>query len=290
MPPAPRDCPFCGGPPAAPAFPYATHFAGSNYRFVRCGGCATRFIDPLPSAAALAKMYATGDYHDVFYDGEGQGAYQASAARLKAHLAPGAQVLDYGCGAGHLLRALAAAGLDASGAEFSAEAAANAAKRSGLTVYAPDDAGWRAPDRWDCIHLGDVIEHLPDPRATLTELTASLKPGGILSAEGPLEANRSLVHLAARTTGWIKRAMGRGSGSFVPYHLVFATAASQRALFGTLAVPLGEVLWQLEETGWPYLRGGAMRNAIALAAIGLARLPLIGAGMGNRYIALYRKG
>ena len=233
-------------------------------------------------------MYATGDYHDAFYDGEGQGAYAATAERLAARLPPGARVLDFGCGAGHLLRALKARGLQAVGTEFSASAAANAADRSESEVFDLSDDRWKARGPWDCIHFGDVIEHLPDPASTLRDCLKLIVPGGLVSAEGPLEANRSPVHAAARLFGQLKRLRGRGhAAEFPPYHLIFASAATQRRFFKGLA-RLQEVDWSVSETGWPYRRNGALRNAIALASITISRVPLVGSGWGNRFVALYR--
>ena len=287
--PTPRRCPLCDGASAGPAFPYATRYLGQRYGYLGCGTCGTRFIDPLPDAAAFAAMYAPGDYHDVFYDGDGQGEYARTAAKLAAHLPVGARLLDYGCGAGHFVMAARAAGLDAAGAEHSAEAAANAAQRTGATMFDLGTEAWRAGEPWDCIHLGDVIEHLPDPRASLRDVLGAIRPGGWLSVEGPLEANASLVHGAIRLTGWAKRLAGRSEGSFAPYHLLFTDAVAQRALFDRLGEPLRCEYWELSETGWPYRGNGALRNAIALAAIRASRVPVLGSGLGDRFRALFRR-
>lgn len=44
--------------------------------------------------------------------------------------------------------------------------------------------------RFDAIHLGDVLEHLPHPASLLRELEPL---GGVFFIEGPLENNPSLV-------------------------------------------------------------------------------------------------
>ena len=284
-----RDCPLCGGAAGRTAFPYASRFAADVFSYVACSRCGTRYIDPVPSSAVFEKIYAPGDYHDVFYDGDGQSAYGATAERLADHLPPEARVLDYGCGSGHLIEALRTQGLAASGGEFSVEAAANAASRCKAKVFDLSSSGWLEAGSWDCIHLGDVIEHLPDPVATVNTILGQLAPGGLLSVEGPLEANPSLVYGAAALFGWAKRQCSATVPEFPPYHLIFTSAKAQRDFFHRLAVPLREIHWDVQETGWPYRRNGALRNAIAQASIAISHLPLVGTGFGNRFHALYRK-
>jgi SAM-dependent methyltransferase len=288
---SPRSCPLCGGEAGGVAFPYATGYLGQRYHYFACAKCATRYIDPVPDEAAFAGMYAPGNYHDLFYDGEGQSEYAAGAARLAAWLPAGSRVLDYGCGAGHFVGALRAAGLDAAGAEHSAAAAANAAARTGATVFDLDSDDWRKNAPWDCIHLGDVLEHLPNPRATISDLVGLIRPGGLLSVEGPLEANASLVHGAVRLFGWVKHLRHpRNVDEFPPYHLLFTSAKAQRAFFLRNNPTLAELAWDVSETGWPYRRNGALRNAIALGAIALSKLPLgPKLQLGNRFRALYRR-
>jgi SAM-dependent methyltransferase len=284
----PRPCPLCGSPPKGTAFPWASRYAGAGYRYFACSACATRYIDPVPDDAAMARMYGSGEYHEEFYEGEGHSPYQQTAARIAAQLPPGARVLDYGCGAGHLIAALKACGLDAEGAEFSAAAASNAAAKSGCRVHDLSAGDWQATGPWDAIHLGDVIEHLADPRETLAALLPLVHSGGLVSAEGPIEANASLVGLAIQLFGHAKRVLRPQSiGEFPPYHLLFTSASAQRAFFQRLPA-LSEVHWQVSENGWPYRGNGAARNLIALAAIATAKLP--GLALGNRFSVLLRKG
>ena len=55
--------------------------------------------------------------------------------------------------------------------------------------------------RYDIIYMGDVLEHLPAPAATLRDLDGLLAPGGLFFVEGPLEDNVSLVYYSARLFG-----------------------------------------------------------------------------------------
>lgn len=281
---------MCGGASGGQAFPFATHYNNIHFRYFACSACATTFIDPIPDSATMARMYAPDQYHDQFYEFDDLADYAETVARLKPVLSAGARILDYGCGAGHFVRAARAAGYDAIGAEFSADAAANAAGHLDAPVFDLSRDEWIAAGPWDCIHLGDVIEHLPDPRATLRQILTQIRPGGHLSIAGPLEANRSLVYAAIRINSWVKAQLGRTGGTFAPFHIYFTDAAAQRAFFERLGMPLNQVYWQTFETGWPYRRRDPLRNVIARAAIAASALPGIGAGLGNRFRALFRLG
>lgn len=283
-------CPYCDGAAAGPAFPFSTQFAGNSYDYLGCSVCGTHFITPAPDAAALDRLYAPTAYHDCFYADAADHHHAASAARLAAYLGPGAKVLDYGCGSGDFIRAARAAGLAAEGAEHNAAAAAQAALRSGARVFDVSVPDWQDEGPWDCIHLGDVVEHMPQPREQLASLLRSIRPGGLLSVEGPLEVNASLVYACIRINDRIRRALGRRQGDFPPYHLIFTDAAAQRALFNRLGATLTPLEWSVHETGWPYRANGVMRNLLALAAIGISRLPWARGRIGNRFSALFRLG
>ena len=92
----------------------------------------------------------------------------------------GLKVLDIGCGDGRTLWTLKQLGCEATGVEFDGEAAATA-RKLGLDVRlgSLDEQGFAAAT-FDAILMSHVIEHLPDPKATLVECLRILKPGGQL--------------------------------------------------------------------------------------------------------------
>ena len=55
-----------------------------------------------------------------------------------------------------------------------------------LSIPAPDES-------FDCILCSEVLEHVPEPEAALTEFTRLLKPGGVLILTAPFSSN---VHQA----------------------------------------------------------------------------------------------
>jgi SAM-dependent methyltransferase len=114
-----------------------------------------------------------------------------SAAYLTAHLTPGTDVLDVGCGPGTITIDIAArvapghvVGLDA--ASDAVDAARAAAEAGGVTnvdlavgdVYALE----HEDDAFDVVHAHQVLQHVSDPVAALREMRRVCRPGGVVAA------------------------------------------------------------------------------------------------------------
>lgn len=286
-----RDCPICGARPTGSTFPYATRFNDEHFDYLKCGKCKSVFVDPVPDAHTFARMYAKSLYHDCNYDG-GEGIeYVDSARLLSQHLKPSSMVLDYGCGVGGFLKACSSQGLVPIGVEFDGDAALFAAQTTNCETMSVD-AFSKLPviPRFDAIHMGDVLEHLPDPGATLTLLLGYLKPSGVLFVEGPIEVNPSPVFWAARMFGVVKRVL---KPTFVanhpPTHLFRTDASSQKAFFKRVDKSLSMCHWNIYETGWPYRGGGLIKSGIACLAILMGGRQFAGATFGNRFKAILVK-
>lgn len=118
-------------------------------------------------------------------------AYRAAVAELG--LAPGARVLDAGCGTGRALDALRDA-VGPSGTVLGAdltpamlEAAVRAGRQSCGQLLLADVA--RLPVRGqalDAVFGAGLIAHLPDPAENLRELARVVRPGGVLALFHPV--------------------------------------------------------------------------------------------------------
>jgi SAM-dependent methyltransferase len=98
--------------------------------------------------------------------------------------APGARVLDVGCGQGVALEIFRDAGLDPLGITLGPDAEVCRAK--GLNVREMDFAFLDFPDAsFDLVWCRHAIEHSVFPFFTLSELHRVLKPGGALYLEVP---------------------------------------------------------------------------------------------------------
>ena len=284
-----RVCPLCEGPASGPAFPYAIRFANQIFRYLRCRDCRTVFVAPVPDAACFAQMYEKANYHDAHYSASDLTPYHQAASLLGQFAQPGSTVMDYGCGVGHFLQAVKAEGFLLYGVEFDAPAAAAAAVHAGCPVVTVADLDRAyAGQLFDVIHLGDVLEHLPDPAATLAGLLTRLKPGGLLFFEGPLEINHSPVYWAARLFGSAKHRLRPTEIGFgVPTHLFRTSAHAQSRFFRQRFPDLQPLYWQVSESGWPYAQGNWIKRRVAAAAITLGGRNLAGIQLGNRVEAFY---
>jgi 2-polyprenyl-3-methyl-5-hydroxy-6-metoxy-1,4-benzoquinol methylase len=286
-----RKCPFCDAPEATSAFPYKTLFNEEVFRYWECAACRTVFVDPIPSDETFALMYAKADYHDRHYEDQDASAYKESARLLRGVLPAGASVLDYGCGTGGFLMALRAEELMPVGVEFD-EAAARAAGRNANceTLSVEEFRSLRGVRQFDALHLGDVLEHLPDPKDTLQSLLPSLRPGGLLFVEGPLEINPSPVYWAIKAFGEMKRLVRpRHVWRGKPTHLIRTGATQQHAFFGHVDPELVLQHWSIYETGWPYRNGRGVKQAIAGLAIRVGGIRVGRLTLGNRFRAILKR-
>jgi 2-polyprenyl-3-methyl-5-hydroxy-6-metoxy-1,4-benzoquinol methylase len=93
---------------------------------------------------------------------------------------PQGRLLDVGCGSGDWLLWIRQLGWQAEGVDFD-EAAVRVATERGLTVRQGvlEEQGYAAGS-FDAVTLNHVIEHVPDPLATVRECARILKPEGQL--------------------------------------------------------------------------------------------------------------
>jgi SAM-dependent methyltransferase len=89
--------------------------------------------------------------------------------------------LDFGMGWGHWAQTARALGADVYGLEYSPEKIAHA-KSLGFKILDGNDL---ALHKFDFINTEQVVEHLADPRATVSKLTACLAPRGVLKLSVP---------------------------------------------------------------------------------------------------------
>src|SRR5262249_44022007 len=128
------------------------------------------------------------------------------------------RLLEVGCAYGFFLHE-AKRYFTVSGIELADDAAAHC-RRQGLPVETGTaDAAERTGRPFDGIGVLDVIEHLPDPHATMVTLARVLAPGGVI-----VLTTGDFASLAARTLRSAWRLMTP------PQHLWFFTASSMERL------------------------------------------------------------
>ena len=170
--------------------------AEETHRFLRCRDCGSAMLDPLPSPEQLVALYSS-DY--TFKPEPARSALRRflQAVEWRCFYEPGylqrlalmrrltglhrGLVLEVGCGSGLFLRYLRDAGYAVEGVETS-ESRRERTPGSSLGL---DRLRGRARGRcrssaghYDAVVMVYVLEHIPDPAATLARIHALLKPGG----------------------------------------------------------------------------------------------------------------
>ncbi|HEY7808300.1 MAG TPA: bifunctional 2-polyprenyl-6-hydroxyphenol methylase/3-demethylubiquinol 3-O-methyltransferase UbiG [Croceibacterium sp.] len=123
----------------------------------------------------------------------------------------GKRALDVGCGAGLLAEPLARLGAEVTGVDAAEENVAVArahAEGSGLTIdYRHGELAALGLGQFDLVTAMEVLEHVVDKRAFLTELAKHLAPGGVmvLSTPNRTPQSRLLMVGLAEAVGAIPR-------------------------------------------------------------------------------------
>lgn len=206
MPGRPRRCEVCDRPG-----PFPSLYARGGFVLVRCPGCGLVFQDPLPSPEAMASLYYHGDELAGLLETDLR-PFALERAREKARLLdragvrPPGRTLDVGCSTGAWLEVASDAGWDPVGVELG-DAFARVARARGFEVHTGTLADYVrdvTPETFDLITFWDVLEHLPEPRAALSQAVAMLAPGGTIAVNFPNVAGlypRATLRLIARPTG-----------------------------------------------------------------------------------------
>lgn len=183
-----QTCPACGSGKVSlfrKGVDYHYGIAG-EYSTDICADCGMVFMNPMPSVTELARFYPE-DYYSYQPPSLDYGWRHRLAEALgvlkKTHMprfAKPGRVLDLGCGAGHYLLKLKAAGWDVRGSELS-RAAAEAGRKAGLDIRYGElmQAGFEDGE-FDFVRSNHSFEHIPNPDEVLQEIRRILKPGGKL--------------------------------------------------------------------------------------------------------------
>jgi SAM-dependent methyltransferase len=175
----------------------------NGFPIVRCGACGFMFalVAPDYDAASIYKddVYFTSggecgiaDY-DALWRRRLVHFYVPRLDRVRAFQQP-QRLLDIGCASGYLMRAAQERGWQVAGVELSPEMRRRAAEITGSTIYESIEAALHGAERFDCVTMFEVIEHLSDPVETMAQVAGLLAPKGVLALSTP---NCESPHAAA---------------------------------------------------------------------------------------------
>lgn len=169
------------------------------YALYECSSCKLRFIFPQPTSEEMVRTYNDANYWQsgdfaggrVSYDIYKK-QYQKNARKIirlikKYNIYPG-NFLEIGCAQGDVLQKLGpyfekVVGLDVS------EPMIRLAQNKGLDARLGKLEEIEFNERFDCVYLGDLIEHLAEPVDFFSNLKKIIKKDGLVIIEIPLTYN-----------------------------------------------------------------------------------------------------
>lgn len=172
-----------------------------EWQIGRCAHCSLVYVNPIPffSASAEFSEISVGFEHTsclrqedspTFLDYERRQLLDQFklAVRFGRVLPNPLRMLDVGCGLGAAVRAAVDLGWDAVGVDIDPQLINLGRRRFGvdLRLATLRDAGLEG-SRFQFIRLRDVIEHLPDPYATLVQVRRLLAADGVVLVVTPNE-------------------------------------------------------------------------------------------------------
>jgi 2-polyprenyl-3-methyl-5-hydroxy-6-metoxy-1,4-benzoquinol methylase len=142
-------------------------------------------------------------YHEAIWDTLPAGLEPSDFALRRSflleHVHAGERVLDVGCGEARFTAELARAGARAVGVDVAAEPLRRArARHPELDLRATGgESAWELQDAsFDAVWAGEVIEHVADTAAWLSEVRRVLRSGGNLLLSTPEHGRLTLMRLA----------------------------------------------------------------------------------------------
>jgi len=135
----------------------------------------------------------------------------------------GARILDVGCGGGILSEAMARAGAQVLGIDLAPEVLAVAelhALESGISVeyaaVAAEDMARQRAAAFDLVTCMELLEHVPDPAATVAALAAAVQPGGHVVVS---TLNRTAAAFVVAIIGaeYVARVLPRGTHEYLKF-------------------------------------------------------------------------
>lgn len=186
-------CGLCGADDTEVIFEEKDRLHGieGTFNLVRCHQCGLIYLNPRPTIEEMTRYYPE-DYSPYQYLGEhpswfvrwgyiyGQKKlYHAVVTRVNIKKG---RILDIGCSTGGFLTGMREwGGWEPYGVEINPYAAKYAQEHLGLNVTVGELFDAHYPNAaFDVVTLWNVLEHLHQPIATLSEIGRIIRPGGLL--------------------------------------------------------------------------------------------------------------
>jgi SAM-dependent methyltransferase len=252
---APRSCPICERDlieALAPLYDDRYGYPG-EFALYRCNACRHRWLAWQPDEPTRAALYSeyyprtarSADVVPVPTYGNPVAAWWRGRRSSAAFWVPrDVRVLDIGCGFGEALAYHRRRGCDVEGVETDRNIARVAEQHGFAVRVGAFDPAHYAAASFDYVTMDQVIEHMPDPVASLRGVGRVLAPSGRLVLSTPNAESLNARLFGRRWIHW-----------HAPYHLHFFSVASlaRAAALADFAIDTLEVVTNSEWINYQWI-------------------------------------
>jgi 2-polyprenyl-3-methyl-5-hydroxy-6-metoxy-1,4-benzoquinol methylase len=236
-----RPCDICGSTASDP-LPFYYVLDHTRLQGHQCRQCQLMFIHPQPTEEQIKALYGEVYFAKMenYNREQREVAYMELAKDLDlTHPQPHKftnyifehypgqkfKLLEVGCGPGYLLKRLQLLGWDVSGLEISEFSASFGREHFGLPIQTGNIETFTgfSENQYEMVYMGDVLEHLRSPSATVAKFRQMLVPGGLLVLALPSTMNLPSIRAGMGVYGLLGR---QRKMDIPPYHLYEFTPAT----------------------------------------------------------------
>lgn len=180
------SCPIC-------QFACFPRMEKDTYRIVQCSNCDFLFVNPMPTSQVIAAYYASTyrGAHANFYPKDRSRRWRAFWRSLAfIPYLYNRDVVDLGCGGGHMLAALCRFARSGTGVDLSHNSIAFAKRHfPNMTFFAEDILSFSKRKRcFDFVFSSELLEHLRSPDDFMTTLRAITRQMLLSTCRLPMRA------------------------------------------------------------------------------------------------------
>ncbi len=287
---AQTQCLFCGATNSKESFYAPILFNNKHFVYRECCSCKLNYNYPLLTDGDYEKLYSVSYHQQYYFNGEKDFSKQIA---MLQHTNDIKSVIDFGCGDATFLNNLQKKGFICTGVEYNVDLVKKLALTyPGISFYTTEDF-FSTNEQYDCIHLGDVLEHMVQPADTIKQLSKKIRQGGYFFAEGPIEHNPSVGYYFRKSFFTVSKKLRPARvADGVPYHTFLASKRNQLNFFNRMGY--STFFMEIYETAWPFpdklanAKGFKLKVQFVVAKISLA-VSKVFSQFGNRFYYLGKK-